>query len=156
MRATGFVLTLLLASVPLVASAGDPAPGPGGDARYPVQVSPEEANRQKTEMRSNLVALRETLDRLANKDFPGVEIAVRRLSHEGPLTKRPGASTKVFGDLERSFEASVDRTIQATRSGSTEVVLRSLSETMGYCHSCHMAFREAVAAEGTGDAGKKP
>lgn len=139
MRATTIFLAVLLVAIP--AWAGD-AP-PAADGRVPVQVTPEESVRQKAEMRSNLVALRETLDRLADSDYAGVEHAVKGLAHSGPVSARPGVSTAAFADLERQFERSVDRTIEAARSGNSTVVLRALSDTMAYCQSCHMAFRQA-------------
>lgn len=142
MRASTLLFLALLVSIPLCVSAGDVPAGPAGDARYPVQVTPEGAVRQKTEMRGNLVALRTTLSQLADKDFAGVETSLRKLGHTGPVAERPGASTKVFRDLEAGFEASVDKAVAAARSGNTETVLRALSETMGYCQSCHSAFRE--------------
>jgi len=145
MRAfNNMVMSLLFLSVPLLAKAGEQPPAaPGPDSRYPVQVTPEEALRQKGEMRNNLAALRNTLSALADRDFAGVEVSLRKLAHEGPVAARPGVSTGVFRDLERGFEASVDKAIQATHNGDVDVVLRALSDTMGYCQSCHMAFRQA-------------
>jgi hypothetical protein len=142
MRAYGLILATLLLVVPNVARAVDSAPGV--DTRYPVPVTSGDAVEQKTEMRGNLVALRDTLTALAARDFIAVEKSLRQLVHTGPVTERPGASTQVFRDLEAQFEASVDKTVAAARSGNVDVVLRSLSDTMAYCQSCHMAFREAL------------
>jgi hypothetical protein len=146
MRASSLFFMALLVSIPLCASAGETPAAAGVDSRYPVQVSPEGAVRQKTEMRGNLAALRDTLAKLAEKDFPGVENSLRKLAHSGPVAERPGASTKVFRDLEAEFEASVDKAVMAARSGNIETVLRSLSDTMGYCQSCHSAFREDLGS----------
>ena len=155
------LMSILLVSIPLCAGAGEQAPGraptPGTpDARYPVQLTPEEAVRQKGEMRNNLVALRRTLAALADKDFVGVEDSVRRLAHEGPLTARPGASTSIFRDLERGFERSVDKTLEAARSRDSDAVLRALGDTLAYCQSCHMAFRQAVEPKPEGKPETKP
>jgi len=153
MHATTLILAVLLVSSPTFALAGEQQPAGVGapDSRFPVEVSPEESLRQKAEMRNNLVALRDALAGLAKSDFPAVESAVRRLAHAGPVAARPGVSTAVFADLERQFERSVDKTVEATRSGNSSVVLHALSDTVAYCQSCHMAFRQAVgkAAEKT-------
>jgi hypothetical protein len=153
MRANGlnFGLTLaaLLVTIPVWSRAADPTPA--ADPRYPVPVTSGEAVLQKTEMRGNLVALRDTLAALANKDFVSVESSLRRLVHTGPVAERAGVSTKVYRDLESQFEASVDKAVTAARSGNLEVVLRSLSDTMAYCQSCHMAFRQSVDSTGTTD-----
>ncbi|MFN2378018.1 MAG: hypothetical protein ABR538_15920 [Candidatus Binatia bacterium] len=161
MRTASMLLAVLLVSSPDAGLAGDPpsasapapAPAASADKRVPVQVTPEESLRQKFEMRENLVALRDTLARLAESDFAGVEQAVRRLAHPGPVSARPGVSVAVFADLERQFEGSVDKTVEAARSGNSQTVLRALSDTMAYCQSCHMAFRQA---EVPGSDGKAP
>ena len=146
MRATPVMLAVLLVSIPVYARAGEqqPAEVTTPDSRVPVEVTPEESVRQKTEMRNNLVALRDLLANLAASDFAGVETAARRLAHVGPVAARPGVSMAVFADLERQFERSVDKTVEAARSGNTAVVLRATSDTIAYCQSCHMAFRQAV------------
>lgn len=142
------VMSILVLSIPLYALAGEPSPVPAGaDSRYPVQVTPEEALRQKGEMRNNLAVLRNTLAALADKDFAGVETSLRKLAHEGPVATRPGVSTTVFRDLEKGFEGSVDKAIQATHNADVTVVLRALSDTMGYCQACHMAFRQSLEAK---------
>lgn len=152
-----FLIPLLLV-IPLFAIAADqpaaepsaapppsPVPGQAGpDTRYPVPLTTDEALRQKGEMRNNLAALRNTLTALADKDFAGVESSLRRLAHEGSLATRPGVSTTVFRQLEREFEANVNKTIEAARSQNVDVVLRSLSDTMAFCQSCHMAFRQSL------------
>jgi len=143
-----FSTRLILAAFLVSFVAGARADEGARDARYPVAVSPEESVRQKAEMRGNLVALRATLARLADKDFAGVETALKQLDHGIPSADRPGASTEVFHKLEAQFQQRVDKTIAAARSGNTDVVLRELSETMAYCQSCHMAFRQ--------DVGQKP
>jgi hypothetical protein len=146
MRATTLLLLATLISVPVHAFGEEQPPAAGTDSRFPVQLSPEAALLQKAEMRGNLVALRDTLVKLADKDFPGVESSLRNLSHEGLVADRPGASTKVFRDLEAEFEASIDKAVLAARSGNIETVLRSLSHTMGYCQSCHSAFHQSLEA----------
>jgi len=139
-------LILLTLAIALCVHADElPHATAGPDVRYPVQVTPNEAVRQKDEMRGNLVALRHTLRALANKDFAAAEVSLGKLAHEGIEAKRPGVSTAIFRELERGFETSVDETIRAVRTQKVDVVLRSLSETMGFCQACHMAFRQAVA-----------
>ncbi|HEY2773396.1 MAG TPA: hypothetical protein VGK20_05015 [Candidatus Binatia bacterium] len=149
MRAIASVAAALLVVLTAVPSRAADQPTP--DDRFPVPVSPSESVRQKTEMRSNLVALRSTLSKLADKDFKGVEASLRGLVHTGDLAHRPGVKTEVFRKLEKQFEDQVDKTVEAARSGQTEVVLRALSETMAYCQSCHMAFRQAVDTSGTAE-----
>jgi cytochrome c556 len=141
------IRNLMLATLLLASSTAAMAAGQDGvDSRYPVPVSPGESVQQKVEMRSNLVALRATLARLADKDFEGVEKALHTLDHGGPKDTRPGASTPAFRMLEREFEEHVNKTIAAARDANTEVVLRQLSETMAYCQSCHMSFRQEVGS----------
>ncbi|MBI5505001.1 MAG: hypothetical protein HY899_09360 [Deltaproteobacteria bacterium] len=142
------VMGIVLLAIPLSGQAGEQPPAAQGpDSRYPVQVTPEEAVRQKGEMRNNLVALRNTLVALADKDFAAVEVSLRKLAHEGPVAARPGVSTTIFRDLERGFEGSVDKTVEAVRSHDVDVILRSLGDTMAYCQACHMAFRQSVEAK---------
>lgn len=57
-----------------------------------------------------------------------------------------------LADLERRFEGSVDKTVEAARSGNSQKVLSALSDTMAYCQSCHMAFRQAEVPAGDGKA----
>jgi len=153
MRASSLLLLALLVTVPVPASGEEP-PAAGTDSRFPVHVSPEAALRQKAEMRGNLAALRDTLVKLADKDFPGVESSLRKLAHEGSVAQRPGASTEVFRSLEADFEASVEKSVLAARSGNIETVLRSLGDTMGYCQSCHSAFHQSVETAPGADAAK--
>jgi cytochrome c556 len=150
MRSPALLLSFLLMTLPAAALAADAQPVPN-DPRFGVHESPVDAAKQKTEMRNNLVALRSALSSLAEKDFDGVENAVRRLAHSGPVAQRPGVTTEIFRDMEKQFEAQVDKTVVAARSRNVDTVLRELAETMGYCQSCHMTFRQAVepAAEGT-------
>ena len=157
MRTTTVMLAAVLLSIAAYVYAADsektePA---ATDSRYPVKVAPGEAVHQKEEMRRNLVALRNALDSLAESDFEGVENAVKRLGHPGPLAKRPGVSTGVFADLERQFERSVDASAAAAHSGNSKATLHALANTMGYCQSCHAAFRQNVEAPAATEPEKK-
>jgi|GEM_PF-2221199 len=145
MRAVNKMVMGLLLALPLCVHAAEQPPAAAGpDPRFPVQVTPDEAVRQKGEMRNNLVALRTALSALADKDFAGVEVSLRKLAHEGPVAARPGVSTAKFRELEKGFEGSIDRTIEAVHTGDVAAVLRGLSDTMAFCQSCHMAFRQSV------------
>lgn len=149
MRVPALILALLLLSPATASAADQAAEGNSGDSRIGVPVTADEALRQKREMRDNLVALRETLAGLAAGDYTAVEHAVRRLGHSEPASTRPGVNVAAFADLERQFERSVDLTVEAAHSGNSRKTLEALSEMMGYCQSCHMAFRQATPAAAT-------
>lgn len=145
MRVSPLILALLLAA-PVLAGAATPPADASGDPRIAVPVTADEALRQKHEMRNNLAALREALGSLAESDYPAVESAVRRLGHPEPVSTRPGVNVAVFADLERQFERSVDLAVEAAHSGNSRRTLQALSDMMGFCQSCHMAFRQAAPA----------
>ncbi len=142
MRVSPLILACLLLA-PVAAAATGPEAA-SGDNRVAVPLTADEALRQKREMRGNLVALRETLAGLAESDYAAAEAAIRRLGHPDAVSTRPGVDVAAFADLERRFERSVDLAVEAAHSGNSRRTLRALSDMMGYCQSCHMAFRQAA------------
>lgn len=141
-----FLLLAVAAMAPVAGAAGEEAAPAAVDSRYPVPVTPEEALRQKAEMRDNLIALRLTLEALSKDDFPTVEKMLKLLRHHDSPAPRPGLDTEVYRKLDAGFQGAVEKAAVAARARDTKAVLHELGATVAFCQSCHQALRQEPAA----------
>jgi len=114
------------------------------DNRIPLNLSPEMKQHQLSNMREHVVAIRTIIGFIAENNFSeAAQVAHSKLG----LTPEMQQMCSNFGDekfksLGFAFHKSGDDLGDALQTKDTTASLRALNTTMGFCVSCHAAYRQ--------------